>query len=51
MDNFSIKNSKILLLKGSFEIREIICQEKNLKHKKIMHLINFILTWTFFYVP
>ena len=38
----------MLLLKGSFERKEIIFYEKNLKHKKLMHLTNFIFTRTFF---
>ena len=39
----------ILLLKRSFGRKEIILQERNLKHKKIMQLIKFILSQLFFY--
>ena len=36
----------MLLLKGSFEREKIIFHEKNLKHEKIILLINFILVQT-----
>ena len=39
----------ILLLKSYFEKEKIILQEKNLKHRKISLLINFIFDPTFFY--
>ena len=41
---------EILLLKGFFEIKKIILQEKNLKHRKIILLINFIFAPTFFLI-
>ena len=45
---FTIKNSNIII-KGSFE-KDIIFQEKNLKHRKIMYLTNFIFARTFFLI-
>ena len=40
----------ILLLKGYFEREKIILLEKNLKHRKIILLINFIFDPTFFLI-
>ena len=40
----------ILLLKGYFEREKIILREKNLKHRKIILLINFIFDPTFFLI-
>ena len=40
----------ILLLKDYFETEKIILQEKNLKHRKIILLINFIFDPTFFLI-
>ena len=40
----------ILLLKGLFEREKIIFYEKNLKHKKIILLINFIFAQTYFFI-
>ena len=40
----------ILLLKGYFEREKISLQEKNLKHRKIIILINFIFDPTFFLI-
>ena len=40
----------ILLLKGYFDREKIIFYEKNLKHKKIILLINFIFAPTFFLI-
>ena len=40
----------ILLLKGYFKREKIILHEKNLKHKKIILLINFIFDPTFFLI-
>ena len=40
----------ILLLKGYFEREKIILQEKNLKRRKIILLINFIFDPTFFLI-
>ena len=40
----------ILLLKGYFEREKIIFHKKNLKHKKIILLINFIFVPTFFLI-
>ena len=40
----------ILLLEGYFEREKIILQEKNLKHTKIILLINFIFDPTFFLI-
>ena len=41
---------EILLLKGQFERKNIIFHEKNLKHKKIILLINFIFAQTYFLI-
>ena len=49
IDNFAFKNSNILL-KGSFKRGKIIFQEQNLKHRKIISLINFIFDPTFFLI-
>ena len=38
----------MLLLKGYFEREKIILYEKNLKHRKLILLINFIFDPTFF---
>ena len=38
----------ILLLNGYFESKKITFHEKNLKHKKIILLINYIFSTTFF---
>ena len=40
----------ILLLKGYFKREMIILHEKNLKHRKIILLINFIFEPTFFLI-
>ena len=40
----------ILLLKGYFEREKIILHEKNLKHRKIILLINFSFDPTFFLI-
>ena len=40
----------ILLLKSGFEREKIIFHEKNLKHKKIILLINFIFAQTYFLI-
>ena len=40
----------MLLLKGYFKREKIILREKNLKHRKIMLLINFIFDPTFFLI-
>ena len=40
----------ILLLKGHFEREKIIFHKKNLKHKKIILLINFIVALAFFLI-
>ena len=47
-----MKSSRIaiLLLKGYFESEKIILHEKNLKHRKIILLINFIFDPTFFLI-
>ena len=41
---------KLILLKGQFEREKIIFYEKNLKHKKIILLINFIFAQTYFLI-
>ena len=43
-----LSRTAILLLEGYFEREKIILQEKNLKHRKIILLINFIFDPTFF---
>ena len=40
----------ILLLKGYFERDEIILHETNLKHRKIILLINFIFAQIYFLI-
>ena len=50
IDNFASLRITILLLKGLFESEKIIFHEKNLKHKKIILLINFIFAQTYFLI-
>ena len=45
-----ISRMTILLLKGYFEREKIILHTKNLKHRKIILLINFIIDPTFFLI-
>ena len=51
IDNFAFKNRNIIvLLKIEFERENIIFHEKNLKHKKIILLINYIFAQTYFLI-
>ena len=43
-------NGNIIIKKGYFGKEKIILQEKNLKHRKIILLINFIFDQTFFLI-
>ena len=47
---YFIELSIAILLKGYFEREKIILHEKNLKHRKIILLINFIFDPTFFLI-
>ena len=49
IDNFAFKNSNIII-EGHFERERIILHEQNLKHRKIILLINFIFAPTFFLI-
>ena len=49
IDNFAFKNSNIII-EGYSEREKVILHEKNLKHKKIILLINFIFDPTFFLI-
>ena len=49
MDNLLLRIA-ILLLKGYFKREKINLHEKNLRHRKIILLINFIFDPTFFLI-
>ena len=49
IDNFAFKNSNTII-EGLFRKREDYFKEKNLQHRKIILLINFIFDPTFFHI-